>query len=85
MDFWNSCWSTVIQTLSGDRLRPELKQGDQGPQKSLQPPEQEGEVVSGGGQDGVEGVALLAGEVVAAHAVFVLDVADMTLASVWPS
>ncbi|OBQ84890.1 hypothetical protein A9K71_21275 [Mesorhizobium sp. WSM3873] len=61
---------------SGDRLRPKLRQGDQERQKILQPPEQEGEVVAGGGQDGVEGVALLAGEVVAAHSVFALDVAD---------
>lgn len=53
-----------------------MKQGDQERQKILQPPEQEGEVVAGGGQDGVEGVALLAGEVVAGHSVFALDMAD---------
>lgn len=46
------------------------------PQKLPEPVEQEGEVVAGGGQDGVEGVAVLAGEVVAAHAMLGLDVAD---------
>lgn len=36
-------------------------------------------VVAGGGQDGVDGVALLAGEVVAVHPVLGLDVADHRL------
>lgn len=38
--------------------------------------EQEGEVVAGGGQDGVDGIALGMGEIVAAHPVLVFDVAD---------
>lgn len=42
--------------------------------KLPEPVEQEGEVVSGGGQHGVEGVALPA--VVAAHPMLGLDVAD---------
>ena len=45
-------------------------------QKKPQPVEEEAEVVSGGGEDGVDGVALGTGEVVAVHAVAVLDVAD---------
>lgn len=53
-----------------------MEGGDDKPQKSLQPPEQEGEVVAGGGQDGIDGVALPAGEVVAAHPMLGLDVAD---------
>lgn len=63
----------------GAKRRPtsaEVEAGRSRATKILQPPEQEGEVVAGGGQDGVEGGALLAGEVVAAHSVFALDVAD---------
>lgn len=49
------------------------------PQKSPQPAEQEREVVAGGGQDGVDGVARLAGEVVAAHPLPGPDVANHRL------
>lgn len=45
----------------------------------LQPPEQEGEVIAGCGQDGVDRIALGVSEVIAAHSVFVLDVADHRL------
>ena len=34
------------------------------------------EVVSGGGEDGVDGIAVAVGEIVAADAVLILDVAD---------
>ena len=48
---------------------------DQAPQIP-EPLEDEGEVVSGGGEDGVDCIALGVGEVVATHSVLVLDVAD---------
>ena len=48
---------------------------DCGPQES-QPFEQASEVVSGGGEDGVGGVAVGSGEVISAHAVLGLGVSD---------
>ena len=45
-------------------------------QKKPQPVEEEAEVVSGSGQDGVDGIALWPCEIVAIYAVAVLDVAD---------
>ena len=41
-----------------------------------EPRQQAPEVVSGGGEDGVDGVALRMGEEVAAHSVFGLEMAD---------
>ena len=48
---------------------------DYGQQES-QPLEQAAEVVAGGGEDGVGGVAVGSGKIVSAHAVFGLGVAD---------
>jgi hypothetical protein len=45
-------------------------------QQESQPFEQASEVVSGGGEDGVGGVAVGSGEVISAHAVLGLGVAD---------
>ena len=45
-------------------------------QEKPQPVEEEAEVVAGGSKDGVDGVAAAEGEIVAIHAVLVLDVAD---------
>jgi hypothetical protein len=50
--------------------------GDQGTQKPLQPAQEEAEVISGGGEDGVDAVAVAPLEVVAAEAVFGLEMAD---------
>jgi len=47
----------------------------------LQPFEQEREVVASGRQNGVDGIALSVGKVIAAHSVFALDVADHRLDS----
>jgi hypothetical protein len=44
--------------------------------KSLDPFEDEAEIVSGGCQDGVGGVAVAVSEVVPVHSVLVLDMAD---------
>jgi hypothetical protein len=44
--------------------------------KESQPFEQAAEVVAGGGEDGVDGVALGAGEIVSAHSVLGLGVSD---------
>ena len=48
---------------------------DAQPQKA-EPPDEEAEVVSGGGQDGVDCVADRMGEIVAAHAMLGLEMAD---------
>ena len=53
--------------------------GDEGTQKGFEPPDEEAEVVAGGGEDGVGAVAAASPEMVAAHAVAVLDVADHRL------
>jgi hypothetical protein len=45
-------------------------------QNEPQPGEEKAEVIAGSGKDGVEGVAMGSGKVVAAHAVFVLDMTD---------
>src|SRR2546427_11087368 len=45
-------------------------------QKSLQPAQEEAEVVAGGGQDRIAAVAVAALEIIAPHAVFGLGVAD---------
>jgi hypothetical protein len=45
-------------------------------QQESQPFEEASEVVSGGGEDGVGGVAVGSGEVISAHAVLGLGVAD---------
>ena len=49
---------------------------DQGTQKLCQPAQEEAEVVTGGGEDGIDAVALTALEMVAVHAVFGLEMAD---------
>src|ERR1051325_7227316 len=48
-------------------------------QKRLQPAQEQAEVVAGGGEDGVDAIAVAALQVVAAHAVLALDVADHRL------
>ena len=45
-------------------------------QKKPQPGEEETEVVAGGGEDGVDRIALGSSQVIALHAVLILDVAD---------
>jgi hypothetical protein len=50
--------------------------GDQGAQKPRQPAHEEAEVVSGGGEDGVDAVAVASLEIVAAEAVLGLEMAD---------
>ena len=44
--------------------------------KKPDPFEDEAEVVAGGGEDGVDGIAVAVGEIVAVHAVTVLEVTD---------
>ena len=50
--------------------------GDQGAQEPLQPAQEETEVVSGGGEDGVDAVAVASLEIIAAEAVLGLEMAD---------
>ena len=57
-------------------LWPGQGRADDQAQEKPQPVEEEAEVEVGGGQDGVDGVALRTGEIVAIHAMAVLDVAD---------
>src|SRR5579872_22419 len=45
-------------------------------QQKPQPPEQEAEVVSDGGEHGVDGIAAGMGEIIAAHAVILFEVPD---------
>ena len=47
--------------------------GDEGTQKGFEPPDEEAEVVAGGGEDGVGAVAVAALEVVSVHSVLGLD------------
>src|SRR5216684_7273504 len=66
--------STVsITRLARKRRR---RSSCQGVQKSLQPAQEEAEVVAGGGQDRIAAVAVAALEIIAAHAAFGLGVAD---------
>jgi len=66
-----------MRILRRDRVEPRpTGGGEKDLQKLPEPPEQEREVVAGGGKDGVDGVAPLVGEMVAAHAVLYLDMAD---------
>lgn len=67
-------WRADLGSTGCRRLPDE--RGEQGSQKGGQPAEQQGEVVSGGGEDRVGAVAVASLEVVAAHAVLGLDVAD---------
>src|SRR5215831_12277737 len=55
------------------------KRGKQCTQKCLEPAEEEAEVVASSGEDGVAAVAVGALEVIAAHAVLGLEVADHRL------
>jgi hypothetical protein len=52
---------------------------EKGAQQRRQPPQEEVEVEAGGGEDGVDTVAVPALEVVAVHAMVGLDVADRWL------
>ena len=52
---------------------------DEGTQKLCHPAEQQAEVVAGGGEDGVDAIALGSLEIVAAHAVLGLEMADHRL------
>ena len=45
-------------------------------QQNLEPPDQEAEVVADGGEYGVDGVAGAVSEIIAAHAVLGLEMAD---------
>ena len=58
----------------------ERGEGEQGSeQQKAEPADQAAEVVADGGEDGVDGVAACMGEVIAAHAVVVLEMADYRL------
>ena len=45
-------------------------------QKLPEPSQQEGEVVSGGGQNGIDGIPLFASEIIPVHSVFALEVSN---------
>jgi hypothetical protein len=59
----------VLFVLLEDRL-------DDGAQKSVEPPDEEVEVESGGGHDGVDAVAVTSFEIIAAHPVFGFEMTD---------
>ena len=46
------------------------------PQQKPEPADEAAEVVAGSGEDGVEGIALLVGTIIAAHAVLGFEMAD---------
>jgi hypothetical protein len=56
-------------------LRRRDRDQDEGEQEH-DPPDQAAEVVADGGEDGVVGVTVAAGEIVAIHAVLALEMAD---------
>jgi hypothetical protein len=80
-DKWGTIfWSTVNNlSLSGEQVRPSENCCSKCAQEKPQQIEQEAELVSGSGQDGVYGIALLMREIVAAHAVLVLEMAEHRL------
>src|SRR5437763_3078104 len=49
---------------------------EQGAQKPSQPAQEEAEVVAGGGEHGIDAVAVASLEIIAAHSVLGLDMAD---------
>lgn len=49
---------------------------DQGTQKLCKPTQEQAEVVAGGGEDGIDAVAVTALEMIAVHAVLGLEVTD---------
>jgi hypothetical protein len=49
---------------------------DEGTQKLCQPAQEQSEVVAGGGEDGVDAIALWSLEIVTAHAELGLEMAD---------
>ena len=57
-------------------VRGEPGELDDGAQKESQPAEQQAQVVTGGGQEGVHAIAREAGEVVAVHSMVALHMAD---------
>ena len=50
--------------------------GEEEAQQNPEPLDEAAEVVAGGGEDGVVEVAIAVGEIVAAHSVLVLEMAD---------
>jgi len=56
-----------------------MQQLHQGAQNPLEPAQQQVEVEAGGGEDGVDAVAIAALEIIAAHAVLGLEMADHRL------
>ena len=61
------------------RLAAAMSRRSPDAQKDRQPGQQSAEVIAGGGEDGVGGVAGGVGEVVATHAVLGLEMADAGL------
>ena len=57
-------------------LRRGEERPDEGAQKPFQPAQEEGEVVAGGGEHGIDAVALAPFEIIASHAVLGFDMAD---------
>ena len=53
-----------------------VESSDEGTQNRRQPAQEEMEVVAGGGEDGIDAVAVWSFEVIAAHAVLGLEMAD---------
>jgi hypothetical protein len=58
------------------RGRCSFGEGQRGTQKLDQPAQKQSEVVAGGGKDGIHAVAPRILEIVSAHAVFQLEMAD---------
>ena len=64
------------ENSDGLNVRSVGERPDAGTQKVCQPAEQQAEVVAGSGKDGVDAVSLGSLEIVAAHAVLGLEMAD---------
>ena len=83
MSIWQSSVKNGEERSLGvlARRRVDKQCPDQGVQKPLEPAQEQAEVVSGGGENGVNAVPISALEIIATHSMVVLEMADHGLNS----
>src|SRR5262249_48580165 len=76
-DYLMAKWSAVKNPISdGFELGGKAERNQDSEQQKPQPCEEAAEVIAGGGEHGIGGVAAGVGEVISAHAVVLLEMAD---------